>query len=530
MLRLLKQVGRSFEEEKVVEEDEIPEPPIEIPEGYFRELDAELDKWRDKVSNARATTLAQRAQFSSQQAELRRQLKAASDKLTHRRDTLVVTTGLTEYNSATKEVRDFIVPGVVAALQSKLCLHVHSMCVHQEQIRVAKEDHQEIIWWFEDMVNTLREEQADKEMELMNELVTLKVEVSTLIDEHSVKHSTHALKEHSVQELARRASVGPVMIRGGSRRSILMGHDKTALARRRSTFRTISAPGMVVANRSSLKQRTSLMKKVPSSRRSISHRGSLTALTSIALKEYAKEMQDISASSHQEEAPKPVVARRQPRTPWAARQGRPSRPVRAGIQRTRSRSLTSMKKDKRGGKRPSQIEKETIPKAIDDSDLAETSTGGLARAPRQRSSAARIPRWRRTASKEEPSTTPKGEGDSKSPPAKTSSRGRASKPGALHRTRSKSLTSMKKEPRGGKKTEPSTKDDSGLLRGFGDLPPIDIDPKFVGKRSPIQSKRSGGASSDFDDDDDDERTGFAGKFRNWMGAVQDRFGEGKQQK
>jgi hypothetical protein len=161
-------------------------PPSEsrdaLPEVEDPEMDAAINEMKDRLAALRAQGDDEREKFHRQQEQLQQNYGKVSTKYLDRVSTFVKTARLAEYLAATKEVRDYIVPGVVASLQAQLCLHVHGICLHNEATCQSRADASSVIFWFEDMVKQLRQDQAEQELKLINMLVQAKIELGDLVD------------------------------------------------------------------------------------------------------------------------------------------------------------------------------------------------------------------------------------------------------------------------------------------------------------------------------------------------------------
>ena len=147
-------------------------------------LDAAIAAMRERLDHTRAQTLVQRETHRQEREDLwhtyRTARKTLYDRLDHNH--VVLTTPTTPYMTATKQVRDYIVPGVVALLQAQLCLHVHALCAHNEQLVVTQKRADELIWWYQDMRTHLQQDQAHYEWDLMNQIVQAQLAVGALVD------------------------------------------------------------------------------------------------------------------------------------------------------------------------------------------------------------------------------------------------------------------------------------------------------------------------------------------------------------
>ncbi|CAB9529352.1 expressed unknown protein [Seminavis robusta] len=150
------------------------------------EMNAAIEEMKERLAEARALTILKRKQYEKEQEALQEDYVTAKSAYTDRL-TAIAKSPLKEYLAATKKVRDYIVPGVVATLQAQLCLHVHGICTHSEAIVSTKAHASEIIYWYEDMVKQLRRDQADQEMGLMNKIVQAKVELGSLVDARKLR-------------------------------------------------------------------------------------------------------------------------------------------------------------------------------------------------------------------------------------------------------------------------------------------------------------------------------------------------------
>ena len=153
---------------------------IKIPE-----LDDAIHDLNDRLEVEHEKKLTQQRQQRREEDELRHNYDRARqhlhDRLDHNR--VVETAHLTPYMEAIKHVQDYMVPGVVAALQTQLCMHLHAMCIHNEQIRLLQQHVDQIIWWYEDMRQQCQQDEANHELLLMNQVVQSKIIVGNLVDQ-----------------------------------------------------------------------------------------------------------------------------------------------------------------------------------------------------------------------------------------------------------------------------------------------------------------------------------------------------------
>jgi hypothetical protein len=152
-------------------------PVVEDPE-----MDAAINEMKNRLAALRSQGDDKRQKFHHEHEQLKQSYNKASVKFLDRVTDFVKTARLADYLAATKEVRDYIVPGIVASLQAQLCLHVHGICLHNETISLTRADASSMIFWYEDMVKQLRQEQADQELKLINMSVQAKIELGDLVD------------------------------------------------------------------------------------------------------------------------------------------------------------------------------------------------------------------------------------------------------------------------------------------------------------------------------------------------------------
>jgi len=182
------------------------------------EMDAAIATMRHRLAKLRQQRKEDREQNSLEQEVLRGAYEKSKQRLYDRLDVqkLVQNAPLMLYMTATKQVRDYLVPGVVAKLQAELCLHVHALCMHNEQLVRQQHDADIMVWWYEDMRKQLRNDQSQLELELMNQMVKTKMELGDLVDAKKLRAQREPRRQIS-SSISRRNSSS---IRGIPRRMI----------------------------------------------------------------------------------------------------------------------------------------------------------------------------------------------------------------------------------------------------------------------------------------------------------------------
>lgn len=398
---LLKRHSSSDEEE---EGTKSPEPPL--PEDP--EMDAAIEEMKDRLSNLRAKGTLQRMRNSREMDQLQTKHRSA---LQRARDTVATVSQklhMTPYLAATKlvhqEMGEDMLPGVVVTLQAKLCLHIHAMCNHQEQLMLLKRDSNEVIYWYEDMVKQLRRDQADHELQLMNELVQAKIHIGELVDAKKMRERRESANKRM---LSRRFSHGVARTKSANsnvvpslKQARLRGRmsnpqnfplrmslpGTTGTSFRQRTVRQISTRGLGLQKVTSMRHlqgqkmtSTRHLQKAQSIRNMKNYTvnnndndGSQNSLTETTLSPgvspvsvrrvhqlptAAASNDDNNKANGSGGLPPPsddISARRAAR----AQARSAGRPIRRGVQRTRSRSLTDMQRGARRGSRRSGLSKD----------------------------------------------------------------------------------------------------------------------------------------------------------------------------
>ena len=164
------------------------------------DLDQAIAQLQDRLEAAHEITLSGYLKHRREQDERQRAYDQANQRLYNRLDRVVATAHLTPYMIATKRVRDYIVPGAVAALQAQLCLHLHAMCIHNEQIRQLQQSCSQVMWWYEDMQKQLQQDQATHELALMNQVVQAKMRVGRLVDQKNLRERDEERQQQQQQQ------------------------------------------------------------------------------------------------------------------------------------------------------------------------------------------------------------------------------------------------------------------------------------------------------------------------------------------
>lgn len=146
------------------------------------EMDAAIAEMKERLENLRAKNALQRIKNQKEINQLKARHEKESQRVKDAVSTMQQRAHFAPYLAATKRVQDDIQTGVVATLQAQLCLHLHGVCVHSEQIHQLKSDSSEIMFWYEHMVRQLRREKPEEEMRLINEIVHSKIRIEELTD------------------------------------------------------------------------------------------------------------------------------------------------------------------------------------------------------------------------------------------------------------------------------------------------------------------------------------------------------------
>lgn len=189
------------EDEKGVA-DPLSPSPVEDPE-----MDEAIAEMKELLEDLRAKNALHRMKNRKQIQQLQAQHDKQSQRLQGKINAFIQVAHLTPYMEATKQVQNEIQTGIVATLQAQLCLHLHGICIHQEQTVLYKEECSQVLYWYEAMVKQLRQDQADQELYLMNELVQTKIHVGELVDAKKLRERQESQQpNNSVSSRNRRFS------------------------------------------------------------------------------------------------------------------------------------------------------------------------------------------------------------------------------------------------------------------------------------------------------------------------------------